>query len=517
MTLPLSTFIMVVSWNILHYSIHTETSGLRFNDNTYVVHVWETPASDNDLRLISDSPTPITGVVVTAACINDNGTPVDDVSDLRYNIVEGNTSLFSINEMTGDFSVADQSFDYEEQPWYLVRLLCYLNSNLSKNGTGAVNVTIGHLNEYLPEFEDLPNAPISIPETTTSGAIIAATDGRIGPLLTYSAVDADSGPDGTILYVLEASGDDRFFELNKVSGTLTLSAELDVDDLPSIFQQLEISIIVCNENVTLDICNSKVFTIFVTSVNEFAPVFTKPNYIATVNETEQNGTAILEVVCIDDDNMMDTTLFITFHSNTPSSVLAAFELFLGSLLLRSELDYENTTKYDFLLICSDGENTATTQITVNVLPQNDNVPYFTIDSDRNYYEFSADRSNPSPSETIIGVVRAEDDDSHDVLTYSIDSSSHFNIDSETGEITLKGYLYVKDGRAFDFEVVASDGEHETRARVRVTMTGLLSVPEWIYVGLGSAVLLVILAIVGIIMFYCFIKAARVRIVERYKG
>ena len=113
-------------------------------------------------------------------------------------------------------------------------------------------------------------------------------------------------------------------------------------------------------------------------------------------------------------------------------------------------------------------------------------------------------------------MRAEDDDSDDVLIYSIYSSSHFKINAVTGEISLKGYLYVKDGRVFDFEVVASDGEHETRARVRVTTTGLLSVPEWIFVGLGSAILLVILAIVGIIVLYCFIKAARVRIVEKYK-
>ena len=484
----------------------TETIGLRFTDNTYVVTVWETPASDSDIRLISDSPTPLSGVVVTTRCINDNGTPVVDVADVRYSIVERNAGLFTINTITGEFSVVNKPFDYEEQPWYLVRLLCYLNSNSNENGTGAINVTIGPLNEYLPQFEDSASAPISIPETTPRGAIIAATDSSIGPLLTYSAVDLDSGPDGTILYILETSGDDRFFVLNEESGTLTLSVELDIDDLPTNFQRLEISILICNKNITLDICNSKIFTIFVTPVNEFAPVFTNPRYIASVNETELIGTAILEVVCMDDDGMADNVLSITFHSDTPGSVLAAFELSSGSLLLRSELDYENTTQYDFLLVCSDGDKSNTTQITVNVLPQNDNVPYFTLA----YYEFSADRSAPYPSDTTIGVVQADDDDSNDVLSYSIDSSSHFNINKETGEITLKGYLYVKDGRTFDFEVIASDGEHETTAHVRVTTTGLLSVPEWIFVGVGCVILLVILVTVCIIVSYCFIKAARVK-------
>jgi len=73
-----------------------------------------------------------------------------------------------------------------------------------------------------------------------------------------------------------------------------------------------------------------------------------------------------------------------------------------------------------------------------------------------------------------------------------------------------------DGGTFEFEVIASDEEFQSTATVRVMMTGLLSVPEWIFVGLGGTVLLVILVVVvvGLIILYCFIKAARVRI--KYK-
>ena len=74
---------------------------------------------------------------------------------------------------------------------------------------------------------------------------------------------------------------------------------------------------------------------------------------------------------------------------------------------------------------------------------------------------------------------------------------------------MKGYIYATDGGTFEFEVIASDGEFQSTATVRVMMTGLLSVPEWIFVGLGGAVLLVILAVVGLIILYCFIKTAHV--------
>ena len=76
------------------------------------------------------------------------------------------------------------------------------------------------------------------------------------------------------------------------------------------------------------------------------------------------------------------------------------------------------------------------------------------------------------------------------------------------------YIYTTDGGTFEFEVIASDEEFQSTATVRVMMTGLLSVPEWIFVGLSGIVLLVILVVVGLIILYCFIKAARVRI--KYK-
>ena len=76
--------------------------------------VTETPASDADAY--STPPAPVTGVVLTTTCSHSNGTPVADPSDLRYfySILEGDSTLFSIGESSGEFSVADQPFDYEE-------------------------------------------------------------------------------------------------------------------------------------------------------------------------------------------------------------------------------------------------------------------------------------------------------------------------------------------------------------------------------------------------------------------
>ena len=69
--------------------------GLQFND-AYTVTVTETPASDADAD--PTPPAPVSGVVLTTTCSHSNGTPVADPSDLRYSILEGDPTLFSILE-----------------------------------------------------------------------------------------------------------------------------------------------------------------------------------------------------------------------------------------------------------------------------------------------------------------------------------------------------------------------------------------------------------------------------------
>ena len=51
--------------------------------------VTETPAGDSDDEIDIIPPTPISGVVFTAACTEGDSNPVPDSSDLRYSVIEG--------------------------------------------------------------------------------------------------------------------------------------------------------------------------------------------------------------------------------------------------------------------------------------------------------------------------------------------------------------------------------------------------------------------------------------------
>ena len=445
----------------------------------YSATVTETPASDADAD--PTPPAPVTGAVLTTTCSHSNGTPVVDPSDLRYSILEGDSTLFSIGESSGEFSVADQPFDYEEQPWYLVHLLCYLDSDPSSNGTGTVNVTIGPVNEYLPAITT-SSSSVQLHEDDPVGTRIAALVSGTA-LFTYSATDRDGGPDGRITFLLtpaeegNSSRIQQIFDLDPDTGTLTLKRALDVDGLPGdeTFERLDLSIVACNEGISAAICHNISLAVFITADDDNDPQFLQPQYSASVPESTPTQTLLVQTNCEDEDKGVGSIEGVTFDSGTRDSVLEVFEVnSTGAVLLKEELDYENTTGYQFQLVCSDGDTTATTQVTVTVLPVNDNPPHFTEDR----YEFSVERT--SPTGHTVGQVEATDEDvgTGNNITYSIETNSNFEINTETGEITIEDYILSSEGSSFDVEVFVSDGEFSDNATVHISITGPLTVLEF---------------------------------------
>ena len=475
----------------------------------------ETPANDSDVPS-TPPPTPIVGVLVTPTCIGDGGTPLADPGDLRYFILYGDVGLFSMDEMTGEFSVVDQPFDYEEQPWYLVGLLCYLESDSSENGTSAVNVTIVPVNEYLPDIHSSGSNAITIPETTPVGTRIAATDPSTGPLLTYTVRDRDSGSDGVIMYTLSGDGV-QLFDLDFHTGTLVLNGSLDVDKSLLTFESLEISITACNRNIAPSVCNSIELTVFVTSANDNAPHFQPTHeYNESLLESASIESLVVQIVCIDEDNGLGGSVSISFHKETSELVLATFQLdSAGTILLKEALDYEGAVvSYQFQVVCTDGENEAVAQVRVDVLPVNDNPPYFTTE----LYEFSVERS--SPAGAAVGQVQAEDNDIGvgSNVTYSIEEDSKFKIDSFTGEITIRNDIPSSDGSLFEMYVFATDGKYQANTTVQVSLKGALSLPE--FAGIISGVCVFIFLVVLIILLLgsccccCYIRATRTRYVKQ---
>ena len=430
--------------------------------------------------------------------------------DIRYSVLEG--SLGRINETTGEFSFETESLDYETQSVYEVRLLCYLSSNSTINATSTVTVTITPINEYLPVIMSVGGNTITIPESSSPGALIAAVDQSMGPLIAYTASDRDEGPDGVITFTLADEASNELFDLNRETGELLLRSSLpDIDTAETPFEQFNIIITACNEHITLSDCNSIILTLFVTGANDIAPEYEPAIYPVSLPESLSISSLVVETNCIDRDFGPGSAVTTMFHDNTSQIVLDSFTLSSdGVVTLKAPLDYEQgPINYQFQLVCSDGEHQTNAQVLVVVDPTNDNAPIFVQES----YEFTLDRS--SPAGHTVGQVRAEDDDI-DIgsnITYSIDDESYFSVDSVSGDISVRDHIPSSAGSQFELQAFATDGDFVANSSVMIRVRGAVSLPE--FAGIVAGLLIFISLVVGVLsvigaISFCYIRATRRR-------
>ncbi len=179
-----------------------------------------------------------------------------------------------------------------------------------------------------------------------------------------------------------------------------------------------------------------------------SPSFTSE---ATFSAAE-NQTAIGTVTATDSDG--DTITYSISGSEitiNPSSGVIAFA---------SAPDYETKSTYTATVTASDGTNSATQDITVNVTNVNDIAPEFTSNA-----TFSA-----GENQTSIGTVTATDADG-DGIVYSI-SGSDITINSSTGFNTFTTAPEYETKTTYTAEVTASEAANSATQDITVNVTNV---------------------------------------------
>ncbi|XP_030782851.1 protocadherin alpha-5 isoform X15 [Rhinopithecus roxellana] len=131
------------------------------------------------------------------------------------------------------------------------------------------------------------------------------------------------------------------------------------------------------------------------------------------------------------------------------------------LVLRKSLDREETQEHRLLVIATDGgqpELTGTVQLLINVLDANDNAPEF----DKSIYNVRLLEN--APSGTLVIKLNASDADegiNKDIVYFFSnlvldDVKSKFIINSNTGEIKVKGELDYEDCNSYEINIDAMD-------------------------------------------------------------
>ena len=273
----------------------------------------------------------------------------------------------------------------------------------------------------------------------TSSASFNAAENQIS-IGTVTATDED----GDALSYSLSGTDASAISINSTSGTLVFNNAPDYE----IKTSYSVIVTVSDGNESA----SQTISITILDVDDVAPVFTSN---ATFSAAE-NQTSIGTVTATDTDT--DDSLIVFSVSGSELLITSG-----GILTFANAPDYETKSSYSATVTASDGTNSATQNITVNITDANDSAPVFT----------SSATFSVAENQISIGTITTTDPD-NDTVTYSLSGTdaSSMSINSSSGVLTFNSAPDYETKTTYIATVTASDGTNSTAQNITVNVTNV---------------------------------------------
>lgn len=384
-----------------------------------------------------------------------NGTVVETITaidadndPISYRIVDG-SGAFAIDAASGVITVADASqLDYEMTPSLTLTVEA---SDGTFTDTCTVEVTLADVNDNSPVFVSGDSGGVS--ENAVVGTVIYQA----------AATDADQG--SSIVYSLAEDGDAALLEIDPTSGAVTLKEPADFET-----KNLYQFAVLANDGQNV---GGQVVAVDVYDENENPVIVSNGGGATAAISVAENQTAVTTVTATDPDAGDGKTFSITggvdqalFTINPATGALS----FLSSRNFESPADAGGNNVYDVQVTVTDsGGLTDVQDLAVTITDLNDSIPVITSGGTGSVAENAA-------TSTVIYDAAATDADAGSTITYSLKAGTGdvalLNIDSSTGQVTLKNSADFETKAAYTFTVIASDGTNSSEQAVTVTVTNL---------------------------------------------
>ena len=307
----------------------------------------------------------------------------------------------------------------------------------------------------------------------TSSATFTANENQIA-IGSVTATDADGNTSFTYSIVGSTNDNDKF-SIDSSSGALTFNSAPNFDTPGSAANSNAYTVTVTASDTDAN-TNTQTIIVTVTDVNE-APTFSTSASFTVA----ENQTTVGTVQATDPEG---ATVSYSIVGTTNDNSKFSIDSSSGALTFKTAPNYENpgsaatppSNTYTVIVTASDGTNSATQTITVNVTNVNE-TPTFS-DSTRTI--------NVTENQTTVGTVTATDPDSGTTLTYSISGADagSFNIGSSSGALTFKtAPNFESPGSAansneYTVIVTASDGTNSATQTITVNVTNVNETPTF---------------------------------------
>ncbi len=368
-----------------------------------------------------------------------DGTPVgtvaasdaDPADTLTFTITAGNTNnAFAINEESGEITVRNGSeLDYETTPDYTLTVQVYDGTDTT---TAHITISLNDVNEDRLAVKD---QSFSIDENSSNGTSVATI--------------VASGPSATLSFILVSGNTDDAFEINGRTGHITVKDGSRLD-----YETVQVYVLTVDISDGTDTVTAKI-TVNINDLNE--DKLTVRDQAFSLDQDAAQGTIVGTVIA---SGPLDTLVF----SITAGNIKDAFAInsTTGQLTVNNdaELNYESEPVYLLSIEVSDGKDTVTASVTINV-----NKPGALINNQK--FSIPEDSADGASVGTVAAVTTAS-------LTFKItagNTDNIFEINSKTGEITIRdsSRLDYETTSSYSLTIEVSDGTKSDSATITIAI------------------------------------------------
>ncbi|KAI7810617.1 putative protocadherin Fat 3-like [Triplophysa rosa] len=316
------------------------------------------------------------------------------------------------------------------------------------NDTATVTITVIDYDNLNPYFHhSLYKASI---EENQVGHFSVVTPEAI------KAQDGDKGINEPVVYSITAVHPNKYqphFAIDQNTGVISVITALDREEIDQITFYLQAT----QQDDTSKTSNT-VLAVTIEDVDDNPPKFEQDQYTASIPENSPHDQFVLQTRVTDLDMGGFVGTFRIIPDSVPFSVGPD-----GIVRVKNsmELDRENTTNFSFQVEAQDNppsSKTATAEVNIILLDENDNSPQFTMAK----YEGKV-YSNQTTEMLVVKVEATDlDEGPNGEISYAIEfgnEEGYFGIDGNTGEITLLNTIPLMENKILQFAmyVTAKDG------------------------------------------------------------
>ncbi|CDQ76454.1 unnamed protein product [Oncorhynchus mykiss] len=407
-------------------------------------------------RMIENAPIGTTVITLNATDF-DEGTNSHLVYSISKNEKDHILQMFDIEPKTGTITVKG-NIDYEEHTAFEIQRASQYNVTITATddgtpplcSTSVITVHVSDVNDNAPRFSE-PHGSVNtenIPYSTEAGYFVAK----------IRAVDSDSGYNALLSYHISEPKGTNLFRIGTSTGELRTKRRMSDNDLKT-----HPLVVLVSDNGEPSLSATVSIDLNIVDVNDNAPSFSAKSQTINVAENTLPGVkfTLSEASDLDVGKNAVSTYKLSPNEYFSLDIHNGGGSVSAELVLQKALDREKQPVIKLTLTAVDGGNpqrSGTSQIIVNVLDINDNLPVFTSSL------YKTQISENVLIGTTVFTVNATDADegTNSEIVYSLRNKDQdrildiFDIDPNSGVITVKSNIDFEERKAFEIRVEASD-------------------------------------------------------------